>query len=74
MAIETMTFLTESGMTTIAVPVPEEFESGELRRAWSEGTGAGATVMWDALQPGSASPRRLASSVRRRAQPRSEQP
>jgi len=51
MAIETLTFLTESGMTTIAVPVPEEFEKGELRRAWSEGTGAGATVMWDALNP-----------------------
>ena len=51
MATETMTFLTDSGMTTITIPVTHEFDTGELRRAWSEGAGAGATAMWDALNP-----------------------
>ena len=50
MSIETLTFLTESGMTTIAIAVPD-FDSEEARRAWSDGAGAGATAMWDALHP-----------------------
>jgi len=51
MTTETLTFLTDSGMMTIAMPVPEEFDAGDLRRAWFEGTSAGATAMWDALNP-----------------------
>ena len=51
MDTETLTFLTETGMTTIAIPVPDELTTGDLRRAWSEGASAGATAMWDALNP-----------------------
>lgn len=50
MTIETLTFVTESGMTTIAVTVPD-FDGEEARRAWADGAGAGATAMWDALHP-----------------------
>lgn len=49
METETLTFLTESGSMRVTIPVPDEFGTGDLRRAWFEGAGSGATAMWDAL-------------------------